>query len=278
LFPIHECSFIVSMAEDTWARFENRGLPIRDIFDSSFDEVIPVEMLKPSESRDFLKRKSVSFTDAQALLCHCLSGGLPRDLIRAARDLARTADQLRNDDESKPPLLCDVIKTMLEEDLSNKLKASGTLNADGRQDFSALFNGQGATSWSDIWSDPDKTERRLTDICQMHSGGTSTDPSPAASRQSELVAYIAVLHTIRQSFSPGGPLTDLMLKSSASDHLIDEGFHPIACARWFLASDIDKVWEFLDGARKTLKLAPLQAAPPKGDSSTWGITRRQAGS
>jgi hypothetical protein len=51
-----------------------------------------------------------------------------------------------------------------------------------------------------------------------------------------------------------------MLKSPISDQLIDEGFHHIACARWFLASDIDKSWKFLDGARKTLKLTPLQYA------------------
>ena len=235
-------------------------------------------MLKPSESRDFLKRKSISFTDAQALLCHCLSGGLPRDLIRAARDLARAADQLRTDDESKPPLLCDVVRTMLEEDLGNKLKASDMRNADGRQETNAPFNEENATFRTDIWPDPDKTEKRLVGICQIYSDGASINPSSAASRQSKLVAYIAVLHTIRQAFSPGGPLTDLMLKSSASKQLIDEGFHHIACARWFLASDTDKAWEFLDRARKALKLAPLRAAPPKKDSSTCGITRREAGS
>ena len=272
LFSIYECSFIVSVAEDAWPHFENRGLPIRDIFASSFHEVIPVEILKPSESRDFLKRKSISFTDAQALLCHCLSGGLPRDLIRAARDLARAADQLRKGDESKPPLLCDVLKTMLEEDLSSKLKASDMRDADGRQEISALVNENSATSWSDIWPDPEKTEQRLAGICQMRSSGVSTNLSSAASRQSMLVAYIAVLHTIRQAFSPGGPLTDLMLKSPVSDELIDEGFHHIACARWFLASDIDKAWKFLHGARKTLELAPLQDVPPKGDSSVRGVT------
>jgi Flp pilus assembly protein TadD len=250
LFPIHECSFIVSVAEDMWAGFESRGLPGRSVFTSSFDDVIDVEMLKPAESRDLLKRKSVNFTDAQALLCHCLSGGLPRDLIRAAVKLGEAADRLRGGDESKTPLLCEVIEKMLEKNLDTKLKASGMRNAD---------------DWQDIWPDPDKTEQRLADICRAGSDDDSTDPSSAASQQSELVAYIAVLHTIRQAFSPGGPLTDLMLKSPASDRLIDEGFHHIACARWwFLASDIDKGWKFLDGARKTLKLTPLQPAPEGG--------------
>ena len=263
LFPIHECSFIVSVAEDTWAGFESRGLPIRDIFDSSFDEVISVEMLKPAESRDFLKRKSVDFTDAQALLCHCLSGGLPRDLIREARELAQAADDCRERDESKPPLLCDVIKKMLADHLNKKLKASGKRNADDVQEAKVLSNEEGAASWSDIWPDPDKTERRLTDICRMSSDDdASMNPSPATFRQSELVAYIAILHTIRQAFSPGGPLTDLMLKSPDSDRLIDEGFHHIACAKWFIANDIDKGWEFLDEARKTLKLAPFQSRSP----------------
>jgi Flp pilus assembly protein TadD len=272
LFQINECSFIVTVPEDAWARFENRGLPNRGTLES-FDKVILVEILRPSESRDFLKRRNISITDAQALLCHCLSGGLPRDLIRSAQHLAGVADQLREGGESKPPLLCDVVEVMLAEDLTSKLKASEMRSADGGQGSGSSANDSNTTPWLNIWPDPKKTERRLADICKFR-GADMTDSLPsAASQQSELVAYIAVLHTIRQAFSPGGPLTELMLKSPASDQLIDVGFHHIARARQYLENDVAEAWRFLHKARKTLKLGPLQASAPKRASSA----RRKSG-
>ena len=128
LFPIHGCSFIVSVSEDGWARFERRGLPRRDTFDSSFDEVVRVKMLTPAESRDFLKRRSSNITDTQALLCHCLSGGLPRDLLRAARQLGQLANRAPDKDGSGP-LLCDVLTILLREKLKDKLEARGAVTA-----------------------------------------------------------------------------------------------------------------------------------------------------
>jgi hypothetical protein len=69
-----------------------------------------------------------------------------------------------------------------------------------------------------------------------------------------------VLHTIRQAFSPGGPLGRLGQKSSASDELL-EGFHCIASARWCLASDIEIAWKRLHEARMILGLKPLDTSP-----------------
>jgi Flp pilus assembly protein TadD len=261
LFDMHECSFIVSLPEDAWARFEKRGLPSGDALRSSFHKVVLVEILKPSESRDFLKRRNISITDAQALLCHCLSGGLPRDLIQAAQRLADAADQLQGN-ESKPPMLCRVVEKMLREDLAREMKASEMFSADGGQRSSISTNDDNATSWLNIWPDPKKTERRLADICKARGGYTTADPPSTPSDQTELEAHIAVLHTIRQAFSPGGPLTELMLKSPATDQLVD-GFHNIAHAWQCLETDVADAWRFLHKARKTLKLASLQASAPK---------------
>ena len=262
LFPINDCSFIVSVSGDAWARFVRRGLPFRDAFDSSFDEVVLVEMLNPSESRDFLKRRNISITDAQALLCHCLSGGLPRDLLEAARHLASVADrlledQLRANGKSKPPLLCDVLKLMLQEDLTGELKASNIRAMDGIQEDGVPTNRGDLTHWFDIWPDSKETERHLGDICKIRDAAPITDFPHAVPSYSELEAYIAVLHTIREAFSPGGPLVTLELKSSVSDQLIADGFDRVARAHRCLANDIDGAWRFVHGARKALELAPL---------------------
>jgi Flp pilus assembly protein TadD len=264
LFPIHDCSFIVSVSEDAWARFESRGLPLRDVFDSSFDEVVLVNMLKPLESRDFLKRRSNSITDAQTLFCHCLSGGLPRDLIRAARQLANVADrvqkgQVQKGDGTEPPLLCDVLTILLWEDLNDKLRASG-IRARGDRGSGR----QSTTAWPGVWRDPDETEQLLADICKVRGRQASAIFSSAASQEPDseippndyIEAYIAVLHTIRQAFLPGGPLGQLGQERPVSERLL-EGFHCIASARGHLASDVDSAWRLIHEARGMLGLTLL---------------------
>jgi tetratricopeptide (TPR) repeat protein len=263
LFPIHNCSFIVSVSENAWARFENRGIPFRDAFDSSFDEIIHVRMLRPRESRDLLKRRNSSISDAQALLCHCLSGGLPRDLLRAIRLLARTAGHLQMTSATQPPQLGQVLGTLLAEDLSEKIAAFEIeARADGRKDVSDA-NLDSVTCWSQLWSDPGQTERRLAGVraeVPPDRGERATAASAAGrSPQPEFQAYIGVLHTIRQAFSPTGPLAELERQASGFDHeLIELGFDRIARARRRISTDVDSAWEVLDDARRVLNLPGLR--------------------
>ncbi|MFD9406568.1 hypothetical protein ACFWBN_06010 [Streptomyces sp. NPDC059989] len=85
LLHVDHVHFVVSVSEDALHSFSLRGVPVRDAFDSSFDTVVPVRRFSLDESRELLKRRVLYFPDELALYCHALSGGLPRDLIRAAR-------------------------------------------------------------------------------------------------------------------------------------------------------------------------------------------------
>lgn len=87
VFRVPGCFFMISISEDAMSYFERRGLPIRDVFDSSFDDVIWVPYLPFDGSRSLLARRIVGLPQPFVCLVHCLSGGLPRDLIRAARNL-----------------------------------------------------------------------------------------------------------------------------------------------------------------------------------------------
>ena len=71
--------------------FERRGLPVRDVFDSTFDDVVYVPYLDYEGSRALLARRIIGLPLPFVALLHCLSGGLPRDLIRAARELVDVA-------------------------------------------------------------------------------------------------------------------------------------------------------------------------------------------
>ncbi len=273
LFPIHNCSFIVSVSENAWARFENRGIPFRDAFDSSFDEIVHVLMLRPRESRDLLKRRNTSISDAQALLCHCLSGGLPRDLLRAIRLLARMASHMQKGGAMEPPQLAEVLNVMLEEDLREKIAAFEIEARDATRANVSEANLNSVTCWSHLWRDLEQTQRRLADARGASGdrqaapaaggpGGQGSQGSQAGKTlQPEFQAYIGVLHTIRQAFSPDGPLARLVGQEEGFDHeLIEHGFDRIARARRSISTDIDSAWQLLDEARQKLGLRPIRPA------------------
>jgi hypothetical protein len=216
-------------------------------------------MLRPRESRDLLKRRNTSISDAQALLCHCLSGGLPRDLLRAIRLLARVAGRMQNSGAMEPPPLAEVLNVLLEEDLSEKITAFEIeARTDSRTDVSKA-NLDSVTCWSRLWADLEKTERRLAEA-RPGDGDRPAEPGAAETTlQPEFQAYMAVLHTIRQAFSPQGPLAELERQAKGFDSdLIEFGFERIARARRSLSTDIDSAWELMDEAHETLGLPPMR--------------------
>ena len=85
LFHIRNTHFLVSVSQDALISFALRGVPVRDVFDSSFDQVVRLKPFTPADSTELLSRRVIRFPIAAALLCHVVSGGLPRELIRTAR-------------------------------------------------------------------------------------------------------------------------------------------------------------------------------------------------
>ena len=87
IFGVANCYFLISVSEDAVASFERRGLPFRDVVDSSFDEVRRVGYLSLADAESLLGKRVVLLPMPFAALCHALSGGLARDLVRTTRAL-----------------------------------------------------------------------------------------------------------------------------------------------------------------------------------------------
>lgn len=88
LFHIPNTHFVVSVSEDALRRFATRGVPFRDVFDSAFDTIVKLDVPTPYEAREMLARRSgelQGFPMSVVLFCYAWSGGVPRDIIRAAR-------------------------------------------------------------------------------------------------------------------------------------------------------------------------------------------------
>ncbi len=89
LFTITRCSFLVSLSDSARTQFMRRGVDVRTVLDSSFDDVVDVDPLDLRSARSVLRlRGELRVTDLQVMLCWVLAGGLPRELLRRCRDLA----------------------------------------------------------------------------------------------------------------------------------------------------------------------------------------------
>ena len=119
VFGVRGCYFLVSVSEQAIASFERRGLPFRDAFDSALDEVVQVRPLNLIESSTMLSRRVYNMPAPFKQFCYCLSGGLPRDLIRAARNVVSAQD------EGGPTPLGSVVTRVISTDVNGKLAALG---------------------------------------------------------------------------------------------------------------------------------------------------------
>jgi hypothetical protein len=118
LFGHEHCYYLVSISQNAMSAFERRGLPLRDAFDSAFDAVVEVDHLDLTEAERLLRRRVIGMPAGFQCLCYVLSGGLPRDLIRSARDVVECTQGAVPSGELVP-----VTAEILRRDLGRKVQA-----------------------------------------------------------------------------------------------------------------------------------------------------------
>jgi hypothetical protein len=123
LFGIPGCFFLVSVSEDAMSAFERRGLPFRDVFDSSFDDVVRVGYLDAESAVAVVQRRVIGMPIPFIMLGHCMAGGLARDLIRAVRDMIRLNADMANGGGAGLREMCHAL---VRSDVAGKAEASVT--------------------------------------------------------------------------------------------------------------------------------------------------------
>ena len=71
VFGAKNCYFLVSVSEEAIGNFERRGIPFRDVFDSSFDEIVRVRCLELHEAAAVLNRRVTRMPNKFKNLCFC---------------------------------------------------------------------------------------------------------------------------------------------------------------------------------------------------------------
>lgn len=90
LFEIDSALFVVSVSEEAMASFERRGLAFRDVFDSAFSEIAHLPVRTLDESNGLLAERASGIALPFVALAHCLSAGLPRDVLREVEHMTET--------------------------------------------------------------------------------------------------------------------------------------------------------------------------------------------
>jgi hypothetical protein len=172
IFGIENVYYLISVAEDVGAAFVRRGLPHRDVTDSSLDDVLYLPARTLEESRGLLALRAPSITATFVELIHALSGGIPRDLIRYARRLI----ELHHWTEKFE--IKDLAPTMICEDLADTLDGFRTLLS--AQEWT-LQNGHLLNSLHDLVRLLHSTEHnssearaKIRDLVAGHSPSTPT--------------------------------------------------------------------------------------------------------
>ncbi len=85
IFGVERCAYLVSVSEEALVNFERRVVRTRTVFDSAFDHVVHLRPMLIADSVALLRHRLSGVPSPFWMLCHCLAGGMPRDVLRVAR-------------------------------------------------------------------------------------------------------------------------------------------------------------------------------------------------
>jgi hypothetical protein len=122
LFGIENCFYLISVSEDAMSSFERRGIPFRDVFDSTFDTIIHIDYLALEEARNLIDKRVLGLPQSMFYFIYCFSSGLARDLIRSCRSLLEGVD-INNAESFHEISASDLYKQAISRDIAAKLRS-----------------------------------------------------------------------------------------------------------------------------------------------------------
>ena len=249
ILGVPNCYYLIAVSDDALASYEMRGLPVRDAFDSAFDEIIHVGYLRLDESRRLLSERVIGMYEPFICLCHCISGGLPRDLIRVARHAVASArlSAQTSDDVARTDSINFIAHTLVLEELAAKLHAAGVKVAGQSPrptEAHFLYSLQRIASDSRDPSLPDKLAEALGNLEEAQGTLDASVSGPIA----ELASYVFFLSTILDIFNES--LSEEKIRAGISDNSGMSKFDQIALARRTLSTDPAQAWLAIAAIRR----------------------------
>ncbi|MGI5375052.1 P-loop NTPase fold protein [Streptomyces sp. CA-251387] len=131
VFDVPNCLFVLSVSDEALRDAELAPVGRRDAFDSAIDEVVRVEPLDQKRAELLLGRRVTRLPVPFAALFYCLSGGMPRDLLRTARAAIAYVSP------DQPRSLTDLAAKLVEREVDRIANAAG--GSDEHAELAQLF-------------------------------------------------------------------------------------------------------------------------------------------
>jgi hypothetical protein len=253
VFGVRGCYFLVSVSEDAMSSFERRGLPFRDVFDSTFDEIVWFEPLTLAETIASIDRRVVLMPVPFKQLCFALSGGLPRDLIRVARLTVNAQDPQRPSD------LSQVAACLITQDVKRKARAIAVAarRIDLEPDVSQFL--LTCSNISDTTIDSGPLLALVNDLLPSHTSRARLESTTASAGAylklvGELSCFCYYAATVLDFFDTSADRHRWLAAANNSDHV---GLHHLAKARQAFAMSTRVAWEGISRFRYSWNMTPL---------------------
>ncbi len=272
IFGIPHLYFVVSVSDDALTAFDRRGLPLRDAFDSSFDEIIHVGPLGYGESRRLLYRRNRTYRAIRGALLLSRGRSRPRphsrcspcSAHRCGPDLGLTANKssslaldtgvfgldvsfsyllLRGETASQPSTLGAISAAIVREELRRKVRAVTHV-------VSNVAPGQAAELQDTLY----EITRRLAlgepaiKIVDLVAKAGQHEPSAVAGLRLDFAAYAYYCATLQEVFTDCLGNEQMIEATSASAQ--PGSFDSLAAARYAFTLDTQLAWRSITQFRQ----------------------------
>ncbi|MCX5096375.1 NACHT domain-containing protein [Streptomyces sp. NBC_00365] len=233
VFGVPGCHFLVALSEDALAAFGRRALDVRTALDSTFDEVITVPPLDLDQSRRLLELRGVWLPEPFLWLCHVMSGGLPRDLLRCVTGLGAAESRLQAN--RLPSLSRVLISQDAQSILAAQTRHAGASAGDLPQD---------AVVWIAATTQVPLTADAWEELVRTAPSALAADHS-AVRTITQIRAYLYHGATLMRTFVEDSSGVALEWLRTAGPDPVNR----LAAARAKLATDPDSVWPAVERYR-----------------------------
>ncbi|WP_410674115.1 hypothetical protein [Amycolatopsis sp. cmx-4-68] len=263
IFGVRGCFYMVSVSEEAMVGFERRGMPFRDVFDSTFDEIVWFGPIGVTEAVTAIDRRVVGMPVPFKLLCHALAGGLPRDLIRVARSIIGSQDFVDDPESDQPVItptdLSRLVMRLVGFDVVRKTRAVAVAahRIELEPDVSRFLVVSGR-ALGNVMS-PSFIRARIaeiagTELIRSRKEGASESAASLLRLMQELVTYYYYSATIWEFFDSNAPGSRWHSAMRESEGAV-EGLRLLVKARQAFALNSRVAWELVSLFRDSCGLS-----------------------
>ncbi|MFI6258205.1 hypothetical protein ACIBCL_19185 [Micromonospora zamorensis] len=243
VFGVRGCYFLVAVSEDALAAFDRRALGVRTAFDSAFDLIIAVGSLSVTEAGKLLQVRGLSVPEPYLWLCHILSAGRPRELLRTVMALATISSERKIWAIDK--LAIELVAADFASILRSQVRAAEIAATQQHQAVRWIVQVHEATMTAEL------LEKACTDMPSVE----RTDPISAILVQTQAYLYLAA--TLLRAFAENPQSTVTTLGPASGGPPVER----LVQARSRITAHPDLAWPAIDDFRRLIGLPLVEREP-----------------